>query len=451
MRDLFINLIGTLSVILVVAFLIGGSNLNQRLTDPKGTKGRWRYVLLLGLTGGLFGVYGNLSGVSLEGAVISVRDMGPMLSGFLGGPLSGLIAGLIAGGHRLLLGGITAQACVVATCCIGLFCGLLSSRFWDYLRRPLQAFVLGAGMEAFHLCVVLVMVRPFETALSIVRQIALPFILANALGFTLLVAMLGYIQRQRDLSLERSRLQSELKVAKVIQRSLLPPISDRFPGRQEAALTAFMEPAKQVGGDFYDFFFLDKDRLALVIADVSGKGIPAALFMVNAKQTIQNCVRDIPDLAQAIMAANDGLCAANEAEMFVTAWIGALDLSTGLVTFVNAGHNPPVVVSKAGTEFLRVRGGLVLAGLEGSRYRTGTLQLDPGDLLFLYTDGVTEGENAAHQLYGEDRLLRCLETLPAGADPVERVRADLADHVQGFDQFDDVTMLCLRYNGPAHT
>ena len=441
----FSNMIGSVAVILVVAAIIGANDLISRFT---GSKRKWLYSLLAGVLGGVIGIYGNIAGVSLNGAVISVRDIGPMLAGFTGGPIAGLIAGVIAGVHRYFMGGVTATACVVATCCIGLICGFLSWKFRDKLIKPWWAFLVGVSMEAFHLGLVLLMVKPFETAFGIVKAIALPFILVNAVGFTLMILMITYIEKQRRIALERSRLQSELEVATVIQRSLLPVITESYPGRPEIGVAASMEPAKEVGGDFYDLFFVDKDRMAFVIADVSGKGVPAALFMATSKTTIQNCVRDIPSLAQAMMTANDSLCGNNEAEMFVTVWIGVLELTTGLLTFVSAGHNPPVLISGSGTELIKRRNGFVLAGMDGVKYREETVELKKGDKLFLYTDGITEAHNRKNELYGDERLVSLLSGLgDASADAVvDCVKKDVAAFAEGREQFDDMTMLCVGLN-----
>ena len=445
MNMIFTRLSGNLAVILVVATFIGGSDLIEKFTRSAR---RMRYTLIAGILGGLFGIYGNLSGVSLNGAIVSVRDIGPMLAGFIGGPLGGLIGGAIAGLHRYYLGGITAVACIIATCCIGTFCGLFSRKYREKLVRPLLALGIGAAMEVFHLGVVLLIVRPFSTALSIVTQIAIPFILVNAVGFSLMITIMSYIERQRLLMIEQSRLQSELEAASVIQHSLLPPITDTYPGRSEFSIAATMEAAKDVGGDFYDFFFLGTTKLVLLIADVSGKGIPAALFMANAKLTLQNCLRDIPDLAEAILVANDALCNNNEAEMFVTAWIGILDIATGGIDFVCAGHNPPILINETGAQYIRHRSGFVLAGMEGMRYRPQHIDLAPGDVLLLYTDGVTEAENKHRDQYGEKRLLDCISSIqnPDAQIVVDRVRSDIAAFVDGFDQFDDLTMLCLKLN-----
>ena len=447
MSVFFTNMIGTLAVILLVASFVGGSSLLAKFKDPVH---RWRYVLLAGLMGGLFGIYGNISGLELSGAIISVRDIGPMLSGFIGGPLTGLIAGFIAGAHRLTMGGITAQPCIIATCCIGSFCGFLYRRYRERLIKPAAAFIVGVCMELFHLGVLLLMVRPFETGLYIVKTIGLPFVSVNALGFTLMISIMNYIEKQRAITLEQQRLASELSVATVIQHSLLPPITEDYPGRPEFSIAASMEPAKEVGGDFYDYFFVGKDKLAFLIADVSGKGIPAALFMATAKLTLQNCLRDIDGLAEAVCQANESLCRSNEAEMFVTVWIGVLDIASGEVEYVCAGHNPPVLLSGGKTEYIRRRGGFVLAGMEGIPYRKSSLRLSPGDKLFLYTDGITEAENSVHELFGEARLEQCLAPL-AGEDPqaiIEKVKEAVARHVNGHEQFDDMTMFCLKYTGP---
>lgn len=439
-------MLGTLAVIMVIAAFIGGSELFGKFFD---TNEKWKYVLLAGVLGGAFGIYGTISGVTMagSGAVISVRDIGPMIAGFMGGPWGGLLGGLICGFHRYFMGGLTASACVIATCTIGLISGLISYKHHEIMRTPRYALIIGALLESLHICIVLLMVKPFETALDIVRQIAFPFIVTNAIGFALLISMMTYIERQRLITIAQSRLQSELEVATVIQNSLLPPINDSYPGRKEFAISASMEPAKEVGGDFYDFFFVGPDKMALLIADVSGKGIPAALFMATSKLTLQNCLRDIPDLAEAIEAANNNLCSRNEAEMFVTSWIGILDIPTGHLDFVCAGHNPPVLITENGAEFIRKKPSFVLAGMDGVKYRKESLDLNHGDKLFLYTDGVTEAENEFHELFTEKRLKFCLNDIK-DADPdtiIKRIRSDITSHVHGSEQFDDITMLCLEY------
>ena len=444
MSMMFSRMIGTVAVILVISAFIGTSEIIPRILE---TEKKWKYAILTGLLGGIFGIYGNISGFDLNGAVISVRDIGPMLSGFVSGPLGGLIAGLIAGIHRLTMGGITAQACVVATCCIGLICGFVSNKWHSYIVKPYFAFLLSALMELFHLSVVLIMVRPFETALDIVKQIAVPFVAVNALGFALMIVIMTYTERQRNLAIERSRLRSELEVANVIQHSLLPLINEDYPGCKALDVAASMEAAKDVGGDFYDVFYVDPNRLAFVIGDVSGKGIPAALFMASSKITLQNCIRDIHDLSEAIAIANNALCARNEAEMFLTLWVGIFDYTSGELSFVSAGHNPPVLLRDNRAQYLRYKNGFVLGGMEDMNYKEQSVQLERGDILYLYTDGVTEAEDKDHRLFGEDRLLRCFENKSdsSSTDIIETVNGSIEEFINGNSQFDDMTMLCLKW------
>ncbi|MBR3228280.1 MAG: SpoIIE family protein phosphatase [Erysipelotrichaceae bacterium] len=436
-------MIGTLAVILLIAGFIGSSEYFSKLAQAEK---RWEYIAFSAILGGLFGIYGNLAGFSYNGAIISVRDMGPMLAGYISGPGGGLLAGLIAGLHRLMMGGITAEACVVATCSIGLICGFISERKNEFIAVPHRAFILSALMETFHLGIVLLMVKPYETALDIVNSIATPFIISNAVGFLLMVVIINHTKKQREVMLERNRLQSELEVGSVIQHSLLPHITEEYPGISTLDIAASMEAAKKVGGDFYDLFFVDSSHLAFLIGDVSGKGIPAALFMANSKITLQNCIRDIPKLSVAMETANNSLCARNDAEMFVTLWAGVLDISTNECTYVCAGHNPPVIISDGTPEYLRTKNDLVMAAIEGSSYQEHSFRLKKGDVLYLYTDGVTEADNAAHEQYGEERLLECLKEIGnSDSEQInERVKESVARFVNGNSQFDDMSMLCFR-------
>ena len=442
--EFFSRMIGTLAVILLVAAYAGSTQLLKKYI---GQRKNWKFILVTGLFGGLFGVYGNISGIALNGAVISVRDIGPMLAGLIGGPLSGLLAGAVAGLHRLTMGGLTAEACIIATCSIGTLCGLLSHWFPGVLKKYYWTLLIGVAMEVLHLSIVLLVVKPFSTAWDIVRQIALPFITVNAVGFASMMGIIHFIEKQQALSLERERLKSELEVANVIQHSLLPALSERYPGRPELKAAASMEAAKEVGGDFYDVFFVDPDRIAFLIADVSGKGIPAAPFMASSKTVLQSCIRDIPKLSEARETANSVICEKNELDMFVTVWAGVLDLRDGSLRFVSAGHNPPVLLREGKAEFLKIKNGFVLGGMEGVRYRENELRLAEGDALFLYTDGVTEAATGENELFGNERLLACLDgcgTEDAQA-VLDRVKAAVDGFVKNNEQFDDMTMLCVKW------
>lgn len=239
--------------------------------------------------------------------------------------------------------------------------------------------------------------------------------------------------------LERERQEADLQNAKTVQASSLPVV---FPDDDVFRIFARMVPAREVGGDFYDFYCLPSGRLFLVIADVSGKGIPAAMFMMKAKSTIRACLFAHDDLAEAVAAANASLADNNEANMFVTAWFGSYDFATGELAYVNAGHNPPLVKRADGSvEWIRGRRGLVLAAMDGARYGVERIRLSPGDSLLLYTDGVTEAMNPAGELYGEPRLESALRN--SGELYVSEIRADVNAFVDGAEPSDDITLLAF--------
>ena len=243
--------------------------------------------------------------------------------------------------------------------------------------------------------------------------------------------------------------QAELDMAREIQAGMLPSIFPAFPNRKEFDLYASMDPAKEVGGDFYDFFMIDEDHLGVVIADVSGKGVPAALFMMISKTIIQNYATLGISAAEVLSKANASLCAHNKMEMFVTTWIGILELSTGRMTCANAGHEYPAIYHDGKYSLFKDRHGFVLGGMEESRYREYEILLSKGDKIFVYTDGVPEAKNLNSEMYDTDRMIDALNA-GAKADPKETLRivhASVDKFVGIAEQFDDLTMLCLEYKG----
>ena len=257
-----------------------------------------------------------------------------------------------------------------------------------------------------------------------------------------------YIKNLSKVTAEKERIGAELDVATHIQSSMLPSIFPAFPERNEFDIYATMDPAKEVGGDFYDFFMVDERHLAIVVADVSGKGVPAALFMVIAKTLIKDHTQPDSDLGKVFTKVNELLCESNSEGLFVTAFEGVLDLVTGEFRFVNAGHEMPFICKKDGTyEPYQIRPGFVLAGMEGMRYKAGVMTLEPGDKVFQYTDGVTEATDKDNQLYGMERLKTILNK-NISAKPIEllpEVKQDIDLFVGEAPQFDDITMMCLEY------
>lgn len=247
-----------------------------------------------------------------------------------------------------------------------------------------------------------------------------------------------------------ARIDRELEFARSIQHSAIPTVFPPYPGHSEFDIYATMDTAKEVGGDFYDFYFVGENRLGFLIADVSGKGIPAAMFMMTAKTIIKGYAESGKPVDEVFTTANEKLCESNDAGMFVTAWMGVLDTVTGKVEFANAGHNPPLVRhAGGGFEYLRSKPCFILAGMDGIKYRKNEFTLAPGDEIYLYTDGVTEATDSENNLYGEERLLALLNSMGdlSGEEICRAVKADIDAFVGDAPQFDDITMLYLKYNG----
>ena len=258
-----------------------------------------------------------------------------------------------------------------------------------------------------------------------------------------------YIKDLTVVTAEKERIGAELNVATQIQSSMLPCIFPAFPDRDELDIYATMTPAKEVGGDFYDFFMVDERHVAIVIADVSGKGVPAALFMVIGKTLIKDHTQPGRDLGEVFTEVNNILCESNDNGMFITAFEGVLDLVTGEFRYANAGHEMPFIYRKdGGYEAYKIRPGFVLAGMENIKYKEQKIQLNIGDKIFQYTDGVTEATDKDNQLYGMDRLHKVLNEKCLDCNPeqtLKLVKEDIDAFVGDNDQFDDITMLCLEY------
>ncbi len=262
------------------------------------------------------------------------------------------------------------------------------------------------------------------------------------------VEQIEYIRNAQKEHTQLVDIQSDLSVAREIQQAILPRTFDlKMPGADQIDIYASMLAAKDVGGDFYDFFPIDEHRIGFTIADVSGKGVPAAIFMAVSRTLIKATGLQEPRTEECMRTANDILCGESVGSMFVTVFYGIYDLETGLVSFTNAGHNPPYVLKADGTvEAVQSPINLVLGAMEGMPFTSSTLQLNPGDALFLYTDGVTEAENREHDQFGEHRLEAALAELKGspGRQIVSTVNAKVKEFTDGAAQSDDITQLVIR-------
>jgi len=297
------------------------------------------------------------------------------------------------------------------------------------------------------------MLAPFG---AIILQLFFSEVQFIILSTVLSAAYLSYViisiqtKRYEEQQKETARLDTELSMATRIQADTLPNIFPAFPERDEFNVYASMNPAKEVGGDFYDFFLIDDSHLGIVMADVSGKGVPAALFMMVSKILVQNYAMMGLSPKEVLESTNRQICANNPEEMFVTVWYGCLDLSSGKLVAANAGHEYPAIKKPDGPfELVKDKHGLVVGAFELAKYTEYELQMSPGSKLFIYTDGVAEAMNSADELFGTDRMIEALN-ISGGDSPKDIlgvVRAAVDDFVKEAPQFDDLTMLCLEYKG----
>ncbi|MBQ2509953.1 MAG: SpoIIE family protein phosphatase [Erysipelotrichaceae bacterium] len=259
-----------------------------------------------------------------------------------------------------------------------------------------------------------------------------------------------YVDQLTTVTAEKERMRTELDMARQIQASMMPSIFPAFPERKEFDIYATVEPAKGVGGDFYDFFLIDEDHLCMVMADVSGKGIPAALFMMVCKIILQSCAMLGKSAAEILTKTNEAICSNNRQGMFVTVWLGILEISTGKLICSNAGHEYPTFrLDEKGFKLVKDKHGFVIGGMNGSKYTEYQIDLKPGDKLFVYTDGLAEAMNSEEKMFGTDRIVDTLNKDPE-ADPetiLHEMRNAVKDFVEEAEQFDDLTMLCMEYKG----
>ena len=447
-------LLQMMCVIVVVAYLLTRSRIFSDLLDGHATL---KVQALLIFVFGALSIYGTISGVDVLGAIVNVRDLGPMVGGLIGGPVVGLGAGLIGAAYRSTLDGVTVVPCTIATILAGLFGGLVwlanHRRFVDIRLAVLFAVLI----EAMHMGLTLLLVRPFSLALGVVTNVGIPMILANAIGVFIFAFIITNLQNERRMTSERDTLlremerkNTELAIAAEIQQSFLPDKITQVEGFDVAAKSIM---AKEVGGDFFDVIPFEvvpikPGRMGILIADVSGKGIPAALFMALSRIVVRvNATWYAEDPAHAIHDANNLIAADSKAGMFVTLFYGILDHTSHTIRYVNAGHNPPLVYHPQDNSFTELTAtGIAMGVLEDAEYTFREYPLVPGDMVVLYTDGITEAMNAEEEMFGEDRLYEVIRQVNGGN--ASQILTKILDAVKAFTrdypQSDDITLMVIR-------
>lgn len=446
--DLLIELVKNMSVVIVLAYVLARTRAYSTMMSKKEASSRQKLALILIF--GIFSIYGTLSGIKIMGAIANIRDLGPAIAGLIGGPLVGVGAGLIGGIHRFTMGGVTYIPCSISTVIAGLVGGLIYRCRKGELVSVTGSVVFMALMETFHMGLALLIVKPFSLILPIIQSVSLPMILTNGLGMGIFVFMIHNLMRERETQRTKEIIESELSVAREIQMSIVPKIFPPFPERSEFDVFAVLEPAKEVGGDLYDFFLLDDDHLCFTIGDVSGKGVPASLFMAVTKTLIKAKADIKLDADEILYQVNNDLCQDNDSGMFVTVFLGICTISSGELVYSNGGHNIPYIIRENGkVEALPKIPGMALGVMEDVPYVRASIKLEAGDSLVMYTDGVTEAMNPCGELLNEGRLEAMLREYDGrtAREEVLHVLHATRQFVNGASQSDDITIMAMKYFG----
>jgi len=447
--SILIDLIKTACVVVAFAYVLTRTGFFAQILDKKFSfKNQAILILLFGALS-VFGTYGGL--ILPSGAIANIRDLGPMVAGLVGGPVVGLGAGLIGGLHRYFLGGFVCIPCALSTVIAGLLGGAIYRLKRGEFVAVWQAILFAVFMESLHMGLTLLIAKPYEQALGVVKEVILPMTGANALGMAIFAFIIRNLITERRTAEEKEsyrreleRTEYEMETARGIQQSFLPESPPIIEGFELAALNL---PARQVGGDFYDFIPVSEGKWGIIIADVSGKGVPAALFMALSRTLVRANVADNPTASQAMQKANRLISQEAKMGMFVTLFYAVLDPKKRRLQYVNAGHNPPFVVKKSSGDVILLRAsGIAMGVIDDVSLEEKEIELDSNDIVVFYTDGITEAINSAGEQFGEKRLV---ETINRNADlPVKdlvgRVKDEVFTFAQDQPQFDDFTLVILK-------
>jgi phosphoserine phosphatase RsbU/P len=448
-----LSLVEVMSVIMVLAYLLTRTKYFTKILDKKFTLKDQAILILLF---GAFSIFGTYSGIETFGAVANVRDLAPMIAGLIGGPFIGIGAGLIGAIHRYFIGGFTVVPCTLATLTAGLLGGIIylvnKGKFIGVVRAGIFAFL----MESLHMIMALFLAQPFSEALIVVENLSVPMIFSNTLGMVIFAFIISNRSRELKTTEERNRYlielerkKQELKIASDIQRSFLPESTPKIEGID---LSASNLSALEVGGDFYDFIPIANNRWGLLIADVSGKGIPAALFMALSRTLIHASTMGNSSVANSIVQANRLIFADARSGAFVTLFYGILNSAQMTFRYVNAGHNPPLLLKVGSNDTLLLKArGIALGAIENIELQEIEIKLTQGDEVILYTDGVTEAINEKNVQFGQDRLIKVIKDNRASSakDLMEKIQTEVNLFVNNQPQFDDVTLMILKVTKKA--
>ncbi len=447
--DILIDLIKTACVVVAFAYVVTRTTFFTEILDKKLTFTNQSILILLFGALSIFGTYGGLQLPS--GAIANIRDLGPMVAGLVGGPIVGLGAGLIGGVHRYFLGGFVCIPCSLSTVIAGLLGGAIYLLKKGKFVTVWQAILFSIFMELLHMGLTLLLAKPFDQALGVVKEVILPMVVANALGIAVFALIIRNLIVERKtaadketLKLELARTEYEMETARGIQQSFLPESPPQIEGFELSALNL---PARQVGGDFYDFIPVSEGKWGIIIADVSGKGVPAALFMALSRTLVRVNVADNPTASQAMQKANHMISQETKMGMFVTLFYAVLTPEKKLLHYVNAGHNPPFVVKEDSGDVILLRAsGIAMGVIDDVLLEEKVIELGSNDIVVFYTDGITEAINRKSEQFGEKRLIETINRYAAlpPKDLISRVKDEVFAFAQDQPQFDDFTLVILK-------
>jgi sigma-B regulation protein RsbU (phosphoserine phosphatase) len=450
--NIFFDLFEYVCTLLIIFYILFQTGVIQRVlrTSNKWKAARGTVIMII-----LFGALGIIASVKAfpigGGVLANVRDLPIAIAGMLGGPIAGIGAGIIAGFYRLLLGGNTAFAGALMAFLAGIAGGVTFICMQKKFIRPLFAAVYALVFELFHMLAVL-LTSSGPDPLKEVQQLIIPMVTANTFGLFMFSFMVHRAMNYMTIKTKKDKIEAELQTAHAIQINMLPRIFPPFPERKDIDIYAYMRPAKEVCGDFYDFFLVDNNKICAIIGDVSDKGVPAALFMTIIKTLLKTEALRSSALNDVLKRVNDILYPDNESSSFATVFCAVLDTDTGEIAFANGGHLPPIVCSGGvSAEFIPIDTNSIVGCMPEVTFTQQSMRIRPGETLFLYTDGVTEANNLQMEMFSRDRLIDALKKACTQKGDMKMFVHSVVGEIDAFsgdaEQYDDITILALHYKG----
>lgn len=436
-------------VIIVIAYIVSRISYFQEILDGKFT---WTNMAVVSIIFGAISIFGTYSGLDVFGAVANVRDLGPMIAGLVGGPVVGLGAGLIGGLYRFFfLGGPSTLSCSIATILAGLFGGLIYLANGRKFIGVFGAVIFAVLMECFHMLLALLIVKPYSLAVSIVSELSVPMIFANALGILVFSFIISNLLKEKQTKAERNmyfdeleRKKNELKVAQKIQETFLP---DTIPILNDFDISALNIPAKEVGGDFYDFIPINDEKVGIAIANVSEKGVPAALLMALSKTIVQTKAMKTHEVPEVMEYLNKLVMVEAESGIDLSLFYAVLDVKNKTLTYINAGHDSPLFYKKDEEKMTElINEDFNLGKKINVEFVEHQIALKQDDVLIFYTDGIINVLNENEEKFGIKKLKKLVNEvndLPSKTI-IQRIKNEISSFSKDKPQFDDITLVALK-------